>query len=77
MGNDIKVCYSEHVKIMLLSALESDIKKIEDLKDKQKNGTKIYINKLPGSFHYYNGIDDMIKSYKDVKEEIEKSPNCE
>ncbi len=77
MGDNMKVCYSEHVKIMLLSALENDIKKIEDLKDKQRIGIEIDINKLPGCFHCYRGIDDMIKSYKDVKEEIEKSPHCE
>lgn len=77
MGNNMKVCYREQVKIMLLSALESDINKMEDLKDKQRSGTEIDVNKLPGAFHYYSGIDDMIEFYKDVKEEIEKSPDCE
>jgi hypothetical protein len=76
MKNNIKVCYSEQVKMALLSALDSDIKNMEDLKDKQRSGTDIDVNKLPGNFHYYNDIDDMIKSYKDIKEEIEKSPDC-
>ena len=77
MEKNIKVCYTEEIKIMLSSVLDTDIKKMENLKDNLKSGEDIDINKLPGAFHYYSGIENMIKAYKDVKEEIEKSPECE
>lgn len=50
---------------------------MENLKDNLKSEEDIDVNKLPGAFHYYSSIENMIKAYKDVKEEIEKSPECE